>query len=40
MPPGAPAKNQRNAATENTSATWPREAPNSAWKALKKAAKE
>src|SRR5258708_12061375 len=40
MPPGAPSRNQRNAATENTSAMWPREAPNSASKALKNAAKE
>jgi hypothetical protein len=40
MPAGAPARNQRKAATENTSATCPREAPNSDWKALKKAANE
>src|SRR5436305_11010207 len=40
MPPGAPSRNQRNAATEKTSAIWPREAPNSPSKALKKAANE
>src|SRR4051812_33350612 len=40
MPPGAPARNQMKPATENTSATCAREAPNSAWKALKKAPKE
>ena len=40
MPPGAPQANQRNAATENTSAMSPREAPNSASKAVKNAAKE
>jgi hypothetical protein len=40
MPPGAPRRNHRNAATEKTSAMWPRAAPNSAAKAPKKAAKE
>src|SRR4051812_25618714 len=40
MPPGAPSRNQRNAATEKTSAMWPREAPNSASKARKNAANE
>src|SRR5437762_6351878 len=40
MPPGAPQANQRKPATENTSAISPREAPNSASKAVKKAANE
>ena len=39
-PPGAPERNQRNAPTENTSATSARAAPNSDWKAAKNAAKE
>jgi hypothetical protein len=39
-PPGAPQANQMNAATENTSAICPREAPNCASKAVKKAANE
>src|SRR5829696_9194991 len=40
IPPGAPSANQRNAATENTSAMCPREAPNSASSAPKNAANE
>src|ERR1700687_2532504 len=39
-PAGAPNTNQTKAATENTSATCAREAPNSDCKAVKKAAKE
>ena len=40
MPAGAPEENQRKAHSENTSAISPREAPNSASNAEKKAAKE
>ena len=39
-PPGAPSRNQVNAATENTSAICPREAPNSDSNAVKNAANE
>src|SRR5687767_2946387 len=40
IPAGAPETNHAKAAAENTSATSAREAPNSAWKAVKNAAKE
>jgi hypothetical protein len=39
-PAGAPLRNQVSAASENTSAMSPREAPNSFSNAVKKAAKE
>ena len=40
MPPGTPAENQSSALSEKTSETCAREAPNSAWNAVKNAANE
>jgi hypothetical protein len=40
MPPGTPAENHSSAHSENTSETCAREAPNSAWNAMKNAANE